>query len=98
MYIPGDIESVLSNERYLTSIKLILQWAQSHNQDSHFPLVATGYGYLGLMMQAIKSEYTIQPVPQERFEMQEQLNLRMPPNMTYMFDSYKLADLEELLN
>jgi hypothetical protein len=59
IYIPGDTADVLSNERYLFSIKQILLWAQSHNANDHFPLIAIGYGYMGLMMQGIKSEYTI---------------------------------------
>ncbi|TNV85189.1 hypothetical protein FGO68_gene9085 [Halteria grandinella] len=98
VYIPGDSADVLTNERYLSSIKSILLWAQSHNTDSHFPLIAVGYGYLGLMMQGIKSEYTIQAVPAERYFSNEQINLRLAPELTYTFDGYNLTQLEDLLN
>jgi hypothetical protein len=62
VYIPGDTPIILENERYLNKVRAILQWAQTKNQDDHFPLVAVSYGYLALMMAGIQNEGTIKTV------------------------------------
>ena len=66
VYIPGDHPDILNNERYLASVKEVLLFAQQHNIDGHhFPLVGVSYGYLAVMMQAIKIDETVRNVPQE---------------------------------
>ena len=95
IYIPGDSQSILENERYLNAIKLTLQYAQNANLDGHFPLVAMGYGYIGLMMQGIKGKDSI--VVNDEIQ-QVELNLSLFPNMTYMFDAYNLTQMESILN
>ncbi len=52
IYIPGDHPDILKNERYIAAVKTILLWAQDHNAhpEQHFPVVATSYGYLALLM------------------------------------------------
>ena len=66
VYIPGDHPEILKNERYLNTVREILFWSQDHNTaGDHFPLIGVSYGYLAVMMQAIKLENTVQSVAQE---------------------------------
>lgn len=100
IYIPGDSGAILQNERYLAGVREVLQWAQSHNvvNEQHFPVAAVGYGYLALMMTAIKSEETIQTMPEETILSSEELNLRLKPEDTYFFDGLSLKEMEAILN
>jgi hypothetical protein len=101
VYIPGDTPAVLENERYLETVRTILQWAQDRNTQEpadHFPLVAVSYGYLALIMTAIRGQDTIQTVPQSLLWRSNELNLRIKPEDTYLLDGYTLKDAEQLLN
>ncbi len=98
MYIPGDTPIILENERYLNKVRAILQWAQTKNQDDHFPLVAVSYGYLALMMAGIQNEGTIKTVDNFLLWTSAELNLRLRPEDTYLLDGYNLQTAESLLN
>lgn len=101
IYIPGDHPDILLNERYVAAVKQVLFWAQDHNsrQDQHFPVVAVSYGYIALMMQAVRNEGTVMPVSddQEIFNSLE-LNLRIKPEESYVFDGLTLNETESWLN
>ena len=102
VYIPGDTPIILENERYLDKVRAILQWAQDRNQQQspkdHFPLIAVNYGYLALMMTAIKGQNTIQTVSSDILWTSNELNLRIRPEDTYVLDGYSLQSAESLLN
>lgn len=61
-------------------------------------MVAVGYGYLALMMAAIKGQDTISTVPQENVENSQEINLRLKPEDTYFFDGLSLKEVESILN
>lgn len=83
----------------MAAVREILQWAQAKNVDSHFPLVATGYGYLALLMAGMKNEGSIQQVNDDMAYISLELNLRLKPQDTYVFDSYgSLDQMESVLN
>ena len=102
LYIPGDAPSILENEWYMAAVKTVYMWAQSHNSESdnskHFPVVATGYGYLAMMMVGMKSHDTIEVVPEERIFASMELNLRLKPEDTYTLDGLSLKEAESILN
>jgi len=101
IYIPGDHPDILLNERYIAGVKSVLFWAQEHNShpEQHFPVVATSYGYLALMMQAVRKENTVVPIEEsdEIFHSLE-LNLRIKPEESYVFDGLTLNETESWLN
>jgi gamma-glutamyl hydrolase len=100
LYIPGDSPAVLQNERYLATVREAVQWAQNHNVEggSHFPLVAVGYGYMALLMTAIKSKETIKALSEDDVFVSKELNLRLAPQDTYFFDGLTLNDTETQLD
>jgi len=55
IYIPGDSEDLINdshkNFRYTKAVQRILQWSQKHNEkeESHFPIMSVGYGFLAMM-------------------------------------------------
>ena len=59
VYIPGDSEAVLTNQKYTDTLRHIVQWAQKHNDEvgDHFPLIAVSYGYLSLIQNAMRGTY-----------------------------------------
>lgn len=51
LYIPGDGRTTLLDKEYMQTVSHLLSWAQGHNTEksSHFPVVATSYGYLNML-------------------------------------------------
>ncbi len=49
-------------------------------------------------MQAVKNQGTIVAIPEERIATAEELNLRIQPENTYLFDGLSLAEMEGILN
>ena len=51
VYIPGDDREANENLVYIGAVDKIIQYSQKRNLDDniHFPLVATGYGFLSLV-------------------------------------------------
>lgn len=94
IYIPGDHPDILKNERYVQGVKSVLLWAQEHNAhpDQHFPVVATSYGYLALLMQAVRNENTVSSIiDEEQVYRSMELNLRIKPEDSYIFDGLTLS-------
>ena len=50
------------------------------------------------MMTAIKQQYTISPVTEEQVEAALQLNIRIKPQDTYLFDEWTLPQVENIFN
>jgi hypothetical protein len=53
LYIPGDSETLVhhGNLEFTNSVKTILLWAQTHNEEnnSHFPILGVSYGFLSMI-------------------------------------------------
>lgn len=101
IYLPGDHPDILKNERYVQGVKSVLLWAQEHNAhpEQHFPVVATSYGYLALLMQAVRNENTVSSIiDEEQVYRSMELNLRIKPEDSYIFDGLTLSQTESWLN
>ena len=53
LYIPGDSDSLIihGNVAFTKAVNSVLLWAQTVNEEnnSHFPIMGVGYGYLALI-------------------------------------------------
>jgi hypothetical protein len=47
------------------TVRRILEWAQTHNeeQDKHFPVMGVGYGCLAMMRSQMRNEFTLIETP-----------------------------------
>ena len=62
-------------------------------------MVASSYGYLALLMQAVRNENTISPIEDsEQIYKSLELNLRIKPEDSYIFDGLTLSEAESWLN
>ena len=96
LYIPGDSQTLVNhgNLAFTNAVKQVLLWAQLHNEqnNSHFPIMGVGYGYLSMIRSQMKypHKHLNEVTPQGKL----QLNLAHDPSHTYIFDEYKKDDLE----
>ncbi len=51
LYIPGDSEKLLTDQRYIGVLKSIIDWAEEVNKQkkNHFPIFANSYGMLAFL-------------------------------------------------
>jgi hypothetical protein len=58
LYIPGDSQTLVhhGNLHFTNAVKTVLLWAQTHNEqnNSHFPIMGVGYGFLAMMRSQMK--------------------------------------------
>ena len=61
-------------------------------------MVAVSYGYMALMMTAIKNKNTIVALPTDQTYVSEEINLRLNPDDTYFFDGLNISQADSILN
>lgn len=101
LYIPGNFRNLIEDRNgdihYVKAVQRAIEWAQLHNEqeNNHFPILGVGYGCLAMMRSQsdYKKFYT-------EFEARGrlQVNLAHKPEHTYLFDEYKLEELEQILD
>lgn len=60
--------------------------------------MAVSYGYLALLSPAIKRDSTVQPVPQSEIQVSHEINLRIQPDDSYLFDGLTAKEADGWLN
>ena len=98
LYIPGDGRTTLLDKEFMQTINFLLQWAQDHNKEesSHFPVVATSYGFLSMLRGQLRDDEELIPMKEEQVCKPLSQNLNLMPDHTYTYDEINVKDLEKL--
>jgi len=100
LYIPGDGRTTLLDKEFMQTTNFLLKWAQDHNKEegSHFPVVATSYGFLSMLRGQMRSDDELIPMKEEQVCKPLSQNLNLMPNQTFTYDEIEVKTLEKNLD
>jgi len=100
VYIPGDSKQSFEDDRYLTQVTKIMDWAAKHNadDDTHFPIVGVSWGMLSLLRSQTNSSGLFKELKDHLIGEPLQQNLHLLPKETFIYDEMLGWDLEKTLD
>ena len=64
----------------------------------HFPVVAVAYGYLAVIKTTLRNDYSLTEMPEVLVDASNEINLRIVPENTYIFDGINQEEADEILD